>query len=162
MIGFTNDVSTFQFYEGVPTVWKFKRLETRRKIEISTSKCQFYEGLPTVWIFSFAETLGKRLRDPRPENAEIGIPGTHFVDFWTQRQKMLKSDFLGPILSTSGPNARKCKNRTSWDPFCRLLDPRPENAKIAVPGTHFVDFWNQGQKMLKSDFLGPNTHQRHA
>ena len=68
---------------------------------------------------------------------------------------MPKSDFLGHILSTSGPKARKCRNRTSWDPFCRLLDPRPENAKIRPPGNHFVDFWTQGQKMLKSDFLGP-------
>ena len=88
--------------------WKFKRLETPRKIEISTSKFQFYEGFPQSYDRNFAETLGKRLRDPRPENAEIGIPGTHFVDFWTQRQKMLKSDFLGPILSTSGPKTRKC------------------------------------------------------
>ena len=48
---------------------------------------------------------------------------------------MLKSDLLGPILSTSGPKARKCQNRSSWDPFCRLLEPRPENAKIGPPGT---------------------------
>ena len=76
-----------------------------------------------------------RLLDPRLENAEIGPPGIHFVDFWIQTQKMLKSDILGP--------------------FCRFLDPRPENAKIGPPGTHFADFWTQGQKMLKSDLLGP-------
>ena len=84
-----------------------------------------------------------------PENAEIGPPGTHFVDFWTQGQKMLKSDSLGPILSTSGPKARKCRNRTSWDPFCRFLDPELEtNAEIGLPGTHFVDFWTQARKCL--------------
>jgi hypothetical protein len=48
-----------------------------------------------------------------PENAKIGPPGNYFVDFWTQGQKMFKSDFLGLILSTSGPKARKCLNRTS-------------------------------------------------
>ena len=96
-----------------------------------------------------------RLLDPMPENAKIGPPGTYFADFWTQGQKILKSDLLGPILPTSGPKARKYLNRISWDPFCRLLDPRLENAEIGFPGIYFVDFWSQGQKMLKSDLLGP-------
>ena len=94
-----------------------------------------------------------RLLDPMPENAKIGPPGTYFADFWTQGQKILKSDFLGPILPTSGPRAGKCLNQTSLNHFCRLLDPRPENAKIGFPGTHFADFWTQGQKMLESDLL---------
>ena len=63
---------------------------------------------------------------------QIKPPGTHFADIWSQGQKMLKSELLMPILSTSGGKARICLNRTSW-------------------GNHFVDFWNQGQKMLKSN-----------
>ena len=81
-----------------------------------------------------------RLLDPMPENAKIGPPGTYFAAFWTQGKKILKSDFLGPILPTSGPKARKCLNRISWGPFYRLLDPRPKNAKIGPRGIHFADF----------------------
>ena len=43
-----------------------------------------------------------------PANAKIGSPGNYFVDFWTQCQKMVKSDLLGPILRISGPKATKC------------------------------------------------------
>ena len=57
------------------------------------------------------------------------------------------------ILSTSGAEAGKYSNQGSWSSFCRLLEPKPENAQIELPGAHFVDFWSQGQKMLKSSFL---------
>ena len=39
--------------------WKFKRSETLRKIEISTSKFQFYEGFPQSYDRNFVETLRK-------------------------------------------------------------------------------------------------------
>ena len=96
-----------------------------------------------------------RLLDPMPENAKIGPPGTYFADFWTQGQKILKSDLLGPILPTSGPKARKCLNRTSLDLFCRLRDPRQENDKIGLPGTHFADFWTQARKCLNRTSWDP-------
>ena len=37
------------------------------------------------------------------------------------------ASLLEPILSTSGAKARKCSNRTSWNPFYRFLEPRREN-----------------------------------
>ena len=43
-----------------------------------------------------------RLLKPMPENVQIGSLGTHFVDFCSQCRKMLKSNHLEPILSTSG------------------------------------------------------------
>ena len=73
----------------------------------------------------------------------------------SQRKEMLKSDLLGPILPTSGAKARKCLNRTSWDPFCRLLDPRRENAKIGHPGTYFADFWIDFGKQILTLFAKP-------
>jgi len=94
-----------------------------------------------------------RLLEPRPESGQIEPPGRHFVDFWSQGQKVLKSSLLDVILSTSGANARKWSNRASWTSFCRLLEPRPESAQIEPPGRHFVDFWSQGQKVLKSSIL---------
>ena len=70
----------------------------------------------------------------------IGSPGAHFVDFWAQCQKMLKSELLEPILWTSEPNARKkCSNRTDWLLFCYLLGAMLGNAQIETPGAHFVD-----------------------
>ena len=56
-----------------------------------------------------------------------------FVDFWSQ--------------------GRNTSNRVFWSPFCRLLEPRPENAQIDPSGVHFSDFWSQGLEMLKSTFL---------
>ncbi len=91
-----------------------------------------------------------RLLEPRPESHQIEPPGTGFVDFWSQGQKVIKSSFLGLVLSTSGAKARKSSNRASWDWFCRLLEPRPESHQIEPPGTGFVDFWSQGQKVIKS------------
>ena len=43
---------------------------------------------------------------PRLENAQIGSPETHFVDFKSQGQTMLKSDLLELILATSGAKAK--------------------------------------------------------
>jgi len=64
---------------------------------------------------------------------QIEPSGAHFVDFWSQGQKMLKSSLLELILSTCGAKAGMLQ--------------------IEPPGAHFVDFWSQGQKMLKSSFL---------
>ena len=52
----------------------------------------------------------------------------YVVGCWSRAQKMLKSEVLELISSISEAFARKCLNRTSRDPFCRLLEPRPENA----------------------------------
>ena len=87
----------------------------------------------------------------RSENHEIKPPGDGFVDFWSQG---FKSILLGLVLSTSGANAKKSSNRASWDWFCRLLEPKLESHSIKHPGTGFLDFWSQGQKVIKSSFLG--------
>ena len=58
------------------------------------------------------------------------------------------------VLSTSGAKARKSSDRTSWDWFYRLLEPRPESHQIEPPGTGFINFWNQDQKVSKSSLLG--------
>ena len=89
-----------------------------------------------------------------PESAQSEPPGRHFVDLWSPGQKVLKPSILEVILSTSGANARECSNRASWASFCRLLKPMPESAQIEPPGRHFVDFWSQCQKVLKSSILG--------
>ena len=94
-----------------------------------------------------------RLPESKPESAQIESPETHFVDFWRQRQKMLKSKLLELILTTSGAKAIKCLNRSSWSSFWRLPEPTLENAQIESPGRYFDDFWNQGHKMLKSMLL---------
>ena len=95
-----------------------------------------------------------RLLEPRPESHQIEPPGTGFIDFWSQDQKVTKSSLLGLVLSTPAAKARKSSNRASWDYFCRLLGPRPESHQIEPPGTSFVDFWSQGQKVIKSSLLG--------
>ena len=61
-----------------------------------------------------------RLLEPRPKSLEINAPGYHFVDFWSQGQKVF--------------------NRCSWLSFCRLLEPRPESLQIDAPGYHVDDF----------------------
>ena len=99
----------------------------------------------------------------------MSTSGDHFVDFWSQgqnasnrafwssfcrllepRPECLKSSLLELILSTSGAKAGKCLNQAFWKSFCRLLEPRPESSQIDASGSHFVDFWSQGQKVLKS------------
>ena len=90
---------------------------------------------------------------PRPESAQIDHSGIHFVDFWSLLQKVLKSIILEHILYTSGAIGRKCSNRSFWNSFYRLLEPRAESAQIAHSGAHAIDFWSQGQKVLKSSIL---------
>jgi hypothetical protein len=92
--------------------------------------------------------------EPMPETVQIEPPRRHFVDFWSQGRKVLRSSLPGVILSTSGNNARKCSNRSSWASLCRLLEPRPESAQIEAPRRHFADFWSQGQKLLRSTLPG--------
>ena len=77
-----------------------------------------------------------RLLEPMPEitKSELLEPISSTSGTLEQGQKMLKSTRLGSILSTSGPKARKCSNRNSWNPFCRLLCPLQENAEIGTPG----------------------------
>ena len=58
-----------------------------------------------------------RLLEPRPESHQIEPPGSGFLDFWSQRQKVFKSSFLGFVLSASGAKARKSSNQASWDRF---------------------------------------------
>ena len=43
----------------------------------------------------------RRLLEPWPESHQIELPGTGFVDFWSQGQKVRKQSLLGPPLSTS-------------------------------------------------------------
>ena len=57
------------------------------------------------------------------------------------------------ILSTSGTKARKSLNQYFWNRFCRLLEPWPESHQIETSGNAFVDFWSQGQKVIKSGLL---------
>ena len=79
-----------------------------------------------------------------------------------------ETSLLGVILSTSEVKARKlsnrasctsfcrlleCSNLASWASFCRLLKPKLESAQIEPTGRHFVDFWSQCQKMLKSSIM---------
>ena len=49
--------------------------------------------------------------EPRPESHQIEIPGTGFVVFWNQCQKVIKSNLLGLVLSTSGTKPGKLSNR---------------------------------------------------
>ena len=50
------------------------------------------------------------------ENTRLEDPGTNSVDFWI--------------------NAGKLLNRSSWNPFCRLLEARAENAYTEAPRAH--------------------------
>ena len=58
------------------------------------------------------------------------------------------------VLSISGSKARKPSNQVSWGWFCRLLEPRLESHQIEPPWAGFLDVWSQGQKAIKSNFLG--------
>ena len=69
-----------------------------------------------------------RLLDSVAENTKIKALGTNFVDVLRVSQKILKPELLELIMWTSGDNAKKCLNLNSWNPFCLLLEPRPENA----------------------------------
>ena len=62
---------------------------------------------------------------------QIGPSGAHFVDFWSQGLKMLKSRLLELILSTSGAQAGI--------------------PQIEPSAAHFVVFWSQGLKIAFFD-----------
>ena len=94
-----------------------------------------------------------RLLEPRPEK-------TSNQDWflWTsgaKARKVIKSKLRGFIFSRSCARASKALNQDFWDWFYRLLEPRPQSHQIETSGKDFVDFWTQGQKMLKSEVLGP-------
>ena len=65
---------------------------------------------------------------------KIKALGTRFVDFWSQCEKVIESNFLGLV--------------------ARLLEPRPESRQIEPRGIRFVDYWSQGQRVIKSRLLG--------
>ena len=58
------------------------------------------------------------------------------------------------VLSTSGSKPRKPSNQASWGWFWWLLEPRLESYQIEPPWTGFLDVCSQGQKVIKSSFLG--------
>ena len=63
------------------------------------------------------------------------LPGKYsFVDFWSQGWKVMKSSLSGLVLFTSGARAGKSCNPASWDRFCGLLEPRPENHEMEPGG----------------------------
>ena len=88
---------------------------------------------------SFCGFLG-----PNTESVQIEHPQPHFVNFWSQGQKVLKSfllyfilasceaklrkcgksNLLDVILSTSGAKTRKCSNQASRALFGGLLEAR--------------------------------------
>ena len=72
--------------------------------------CRLLEPMPEITKSELLEPISSTsgTLEQRPENAQINAPGIHFVDFWAQGQKMLKSELLEAILSTSVPTARKC------------------------------------------------------
>ena len=76
-----------------------------------------------------------RLLEPRPESHQIEPPGTGFLHFWCQGQKVIKSSLLGLVLSTSWANAEKSLNQVSWDSFC-LIGSRYQH--IITSGEHLI------------------------
>ena len=88
---------------------------------------------------------------------QIKTPGIGLVYFWSRNLKVIKSNLLGLVFSTSGAKAGKSSNLVSWESLCRFLDPRMESHQIKLPGIRFVgfiDFLSQGRKVIKSRFLG--------
>jgi hypothetical protein len=51
-----------------------------------------------------------RSLEAKPQGHQIDSPRNGFVDFWRQAPKVIKSDLLGLVLSTSGANAKKSPN----------------------------------------------------
>ena len=74
-----------------------------------------------------------------------------YICIWKRHKT--KSRLMGLVFSTPGAKARKSSNRPPWNWFCRLLEPTPESHQIELHGTGFVDFWSQGQKVIKSSLL---------
>ena len=61
------------------------------------------------------------------KNIQIRTPGCHFVDFWSQGQKIFESKLQELMLSTSCAWPSKYLSRNVWNSFCRLLETRPEH-----------------------------------
>ena len=56
----------------------------------------------------------KRKISRETSQTQVELPGTRFVDFWSQRQKVIKSSFLGLIFSTFGANQRQKVFKSSF------------------------------------------------
>ena len=91
---------------------------------------------------------------PRPNSHQIELPGNGFVDFWSQGQKIIKSNLLGMVLPISGAKARKSSNQRPGTGFLYFWSHIPESRQIEPPGIGVVDFWSQGQKVIKSSLVG--------
>ena len=68
--------------------------------------------------------------------------------FWHVLRKSTKWRPGSSIWTLSGICSRSRPNGFLTS-FCRLLGPRLESAQTESPARHFVDFWSQGQKVLK-------------
>ena len=68
----------------------------------------------------------------------------------------------GMVLLTSAARAGMSLNPNSWDWFCRLLEPGLASHEIEPLGTVFVDFWSQGQKLMKSSLGGEVLGEPHT
>ena len=95
-----------------------------------------------------------RLLEPRPGSHQIEFLEIRFLDVLSHGWTVIQSSLLGLVLLTSGAKAKESSNRSSWDWFCRLLEPRPESYQIELLGTGFLIFWSQGQKVIKSSVSG--------
>ena len=105
----------------------------------------------------------KRLSHPRltsPQNLSphhypfhfrkmLNINGCRIKRGPSQSQKVFSSMLQGMILSTSGTRTRKSSNQCPRVWFCWLLEPGRESLQIDAPGCDFIDFWSQGQKVMK-------------
>ena len=65
------------------------------------------------WYSEVGVTIPIRLLEQRLESHQIEAAGIGFVDFWSQRQKVIKSILLGVILRTSGAKASESLNQGS-------------------------------------------------
>ena len=92
-----------------------------------------------------------RLLEPVLESIWIETTGTNFVYALRLSQKILKSELLELILSTSVDNARKCLNRNSWNPFSLLA----RKCSTRYSWTYFVAFWSQCQRLLNRNSWSP-------
>ena len=134
----------------------FPRPRNARKHVLETGFQQVSGQLPELQGNLFWKLVSNKFLalEPSSKSHQIVPPGTGFVNFWNQNLKVSKSSLLGLVLSTFGTNARKLSNRTSWNWFCRIREPKPENHKIEPPRTGFVDLWSHGPKFIKSNLLG--------
>ena len=79
----------------------------------ASQRCRQHTKHPRNWHMPIRWSCKPQLwqPEPRPESQQIEIPGTGFVVFWNQCQKVIKSNLLGLVLSTSGTKAGKLSNR---------------------------------------------------